>query len=75
MLIFKNAMTYNMKNSDIWNMAKKLKQFSKKEMAAILKGKPKKVKKSKTLEDFDEEDDEDVYLAKKSRGRKSRKDD
>jgi hypothetical protein len=31
------------------------------------------VKKSKTLEDFDEEDDEDVYLAKK-RGRKSRKD-
>jgi hypothetical protein len=32
-------MTYNMKNSEIWNMAKKLKQVSKKEMENASKGK------------------------------------
>ena len=85
--IFKNAQTYNVKNSDIWNMAKKLKQLAKREMQPLLteasttkavrkdKTKSKKTK-SNYYDDFEmgEEDDdgEEAFLQSLANRKKKR---
>ena len=74
--IFTNAMTYNMKSSEIWADAKKLKQLTKKEMQGIAstkkvsKSSKKKGKKGSSDEEQEESMEEDSPKDKKKEKKK-----